>query len=64
MHWVPGRRVAGYGVASGRAGPEHSPCPAGTIAPQAPFFRAAGADLSGHFRGTLPEGARVEVGFP
>jgi hypothetical protein len=52
MHWVPGRRIPGYGVASGRAGAA-SPYPAGTIALQAPFFRAQGVDLSGYFPGTL-----------
>lgn len=50
--WLPGRCIAGYGVASGRAGPA-SPYPAGTIALQAPFFRAQGVDLSRFFAGTL-----------
>jgi hypothetical protein len=49
--WLPGRRIAGYGVASGRAA--DSPYPAGTIALQAPFFRAHGVDLSPYFPGTL-----------
>lgn len=41
----------GHGVASGRA--ENSPYPAGTIALQAPVFRALGLDLSPFFPGTL-----------
>jgi hypothetical protein len=50
--WLPGRRIAGHGVASGRAGAA-SPYPAGTIALQAPLFRAAGFDLSAYYPGTL-----------
>ncbi|MBC5785648.1 hypothetical protein H8N03_22090 [Ramlibacter sp. USB13] len=49
--WLPGRRVPGHGVASG--GAADSPYPAGTIALQAPFFRARGVDLSPYFQGTL-----------
>jgi hypothetical protein len=49
--WLPGRCIAGYGVASGRAAA--SPYPAGTIALQAPFFRAQGIDLSACFPGTV-----------
>ena len=51
VRWLPGRRIAGYGVASGRAA--GSPYPAGSIALQAPFFRAQGIDLSPSFPGTL-----------
>jgi hypothetical protein len=43
--------VPGYGVASGRSA--DSPYPAGTIAMQAPLFRALGLDLDGYFLGTL-----------
>jgi hypothetical protein len=43
--------VPGYGVASGRSA--DSPYPAGTIAMQAPLFRALGFDLDGYFLGTL-----------
>jgi hypothetical protein len=50
-HWLPGRRIAGYGVASGRAA--DSPYPAGTIALQAPLFLAQGMDLSPYFPATL-----------
>lgn len=50
-HWLRGRRIAGYGVASGRAA--DSPYPAGTIALQALFFRAQGVDLSPYFPATL-----------
>lgn len=49
--WLPGRRIAGHGVASGRAA--HSPYPAGSIALQLPFFRQRGIDLSRYFPGTL-----------
>ena len=52
MQWFAGSVVAGHGVASGRAGAA-SPYPAGTIALQAPFFRARGIDLSPFFQGTL-----------
>jgi hypothetical protein len=51
LHWVPGKLVPGYGVASGRA--QESPYPAGTIALQSPFFRERGVDLSPYFPGTL-----------
>jgi hypothetical protein len=50
-HWLPGRRIPGYGVASGRA--SDSPYPAGTIALQAPFFLQQGIDLSPFFPATL-----------
>ncbi|HEX2543391.1 MAG TPA: hypothetical protein VHL79_00840 [Ramlibacter sp.] len=49
--WLPGRVVAGHGVASGRA--VDSPYPAGTIALQQPFFLAQGIDLSRFHAGTL-----------
>ena len=49
--WLPGRRIRGYGVASGRAAA--SPYPAGTVVLQAPFFRERGVDLSPYFPGTL-----------
>jgi hypothetical protein len=49
--WVSGVVVAGHGVASGRSA--HSPYPAGSIALQAPFFRAHGIDLSRFFAGTV-----------
>ena len=49
--WVPGRWVAGHGVASGRAA--DSPYPAGTIELQRPFFLAQGIDLSAYHPGTL-----------
>lgn len=48
---VNARVVNGHGVASGRAA--DSPYPKGSIELQAPFFRAAGIDLSGCFLGTL-----------
>jgi hypothetical protein len=51
MHWLPGRRIAGYGVAGGRAG--SSPYPAGTISLQAPFFLARGVDHSPYHPATL-----------
>ncbi len=51
LRWHRCRRVAGHGVASGRAA--HSPYPAGTIALQAPLFAAHGIDLSPFFAGTL-----------
>ncbi len=46
-----GTVVPGYGVASGRS--KDSPYPAGTIALQAPLFRALGLDLDGYFLGTI-----------
>ncbi|MFM2080893.1 MAG: hypothetical protein RLZZ124_97 [Cyanobacteriota bacterium] len=49
--WLEGRLVAGHGVASGRAA--GSPYPAGTIALQAPLFRARGVDLSPYRSATL-----------
>lgn len=51
LRWVPCRLVAGHGVASGRSAT--STYPAGTIALQAPFFAAAGLDLTPFFAGTL-----------
>jgi hypothetical protein len=51
MQWWPGKVIAGYGVASGRAA--DSPYPAGSIALQAPLFLAHGVDLSGYHLGTL-----------
>lgn len=51
LRWHRCRRMAGHGVASGRAA--NSPYPAGTIALQAPFFAAHGIDLSPYFAGTL-----------
>jgi hypothetical protein len=48
---VTGTVIPGYGVASGRSA--DSPYPAGTIAMQAPLFRALGLDLDGYFLGTL-----------
>lgn len=51
LRWHRCRRVAGHGVASGRAA--SSPYPAGTIALQAPLFAARGIDLSPFYAGTL-----------
>jgi hypothetical protein len=51
MQWVPGKIVAGYGVASGRGSDRRYP--AGSIALQAPFFLEKGIDLSPYFAGTL-----------
>lgn len=48
---VMGTVVPGYGVASGRS--LDSPYPQGTIAMQAPLFRALGLDLTGYFMGTI-----------
>jgi hypothetical protein len=48
---LTGTVVPGYGVASGRS--SDSPYPAGTIALQAPLFRALGLALDGYFLGTL-----------
>ncbi len=48
---LTGTVVPGYGVASGRS--PDSPYPAGTIALQAPLFRALGLDLDGYFLGTI-----------
>lgn len=50
-HWLPCRLVRGHGIASGQAA--SSPYPAGSIAMQTPFFRAAGLDLSPFHAGTL-----------
>ncbi|MBS7806101.1 hypothetical protein [Variovorax sp. PCZ-1] len=45
---------AGHGVASGRtAGTSANPYPQGSIAMQAPFFKALGLDLSDCFSGTV-----------
>ena len=52
IEWFCGSVVTGHGVASGRAGAA-SPYPAGTIALQAPHFRARGIDLAPYFQGTL-----------
>jgi hypothetical protein len=51
VRWMPGKIVAGYGVASGRAA--DSPYPAGSIALQAPLFLAQGIDLGAYHPGTL-----------
>jgi hypothetical protein len=46
--------VAGHGVASGRsAGTAGNPYPQGSIAMQAPLFKALGLDLSDCFLGTV-----------
>ena len=47
---LPGRILAGHGVAGGRP---DSPFPAGTIELQAPFFRERGLDLAGFHLATL-----------
>lgn len=52
LTWFTGEVVAGHGVASGHAGAQ-GPYPAGTIALQAPHFRARGIDLTPYFQGTL-----------
>ncbi len=46
-----GQIIGGHGVASGRSAT--SPYPQGSIAMQAPFFKALGLDLSDCFAGTL-----------
>jgi hypothetical protein len=49
-----GTVIAGHGVASGRsAGMPSNPYPQGSIAMQAPFFKALGLDLSDFFLGTV-----------
>jgi hypothetical protein len=49
-----GSVIAGHGVASGRsAGSMNNPYPQGSIAMQAPFFKALGLDLSNCFLGTV-----------
>ncbi len=48
---VTGIIVEGHRVASGTA--ENSPYPRGTIAMQAPFFRAAGLDLAPYYPATI-----------
>jgi hypothetical protein len=49
-----GAVIAGHGVASGRsAGTLINPYPQGSIAMQAPFFKALGLDLSDCFSGTV-----------
>lgn len=51
MNWLPGKVIAGYGVASGQ-GNDHR-YPAGTIKLQMPYFLEHGIDLSRYFPGTL-----------
>ena len=51
MSWLPGRVVAGHGVASGRSAT--TPYPGGTIALQRPFFLERGIDQSVFYPGTL-----------
>ena len=48
---VTGTLVDGHGIASGRSA--SSPYPSGSVAMQAPFFKARGLDLSACFMGTL-----------
>jgi hypothetical protein len=49
-----GTVIAGHGVASGRsAGTASNPYPQGSIAMQAPLFKARGLDLSHCFLGTI-----------
>ena len=48
---LEGTVVAGHGVASGQG--KNSPFPSGTIAMQAPFFKALGLDLSHYYLATL-----------
>ncbi len=51
---IQGKVKAGHGVASGRsAGTPGNPYPQGSIAMQAPFFKARGLDLAGCYLGTL-----------
>jgi hypothetical protein len=53
LQWQ-GRVVSGHGVASGRsAGTQGNPYPQGSIAMQAPLFKAMGLDLSHCFLGTV-----------
>ena len=52
----------GHGVASGAS--TSSPYPTGSIAMQAPFFKARGLDLSGCYFGTLKEMQRLRVKSP
>jgi hypothetical protein len=47
---IPGVVVRGHGVASGQGS---GPYPQGTIAMQAPFFRARGLDLAPFWPGTI-----------
>lgn len=49
--WIPGRVIAGYGVASGRQ--TGCPYPGGSIRQQIPYFMQHGVDLSPYFSGTL-----------
>ena len=51
MQWLPGKLVAGHGVASGQGADRRYP--AGSIALQTPFFLEKGIDLSPYFPGTL-----------
>jgi hypothetical protein len=54
MQAVEGMVVSGHGVASGRSvGSAINPYPAGSIALQAPRFKALGLDLSDCFLGTI-----------
>ena len=48
---LQGQIISGHGVASGRSAA--SPYPQGSVAMQAPFFKARGLDLSDCFMGTL-----------
>tara|TARA_B100000963_G_C22229545_1_gene495200 strand:- start:14 stop:472 length:459 start_codon:yes stop_codon:yes gene_type:complete len=51
ISFATGEIQRGYGVASGET--EDFRFPEGTLAMQIPYFKSAGFDLSGFFRGTL-----------